>query len=191
MKFKSFIAESTRLARELVNESDPNDIQYLNRLRVLLGQVEDIPKFNSENAIIKKGGKGWNWCTVADSMPLYGIQLNIASGGSLPTHDHRGYIGLGYVLDGQVKVTTYSKASVVDGELLLTKISESILSPGEFGIVPLKSANIHTIQDIAGGSTLLDLLTIFNGDGDSYEIKINDKKNYEGLYPASFTGNKI
>jgi hypothetical protein len=155
----------------------------------MLRSVKGIPKVEPEKSIIKKGGEGWNWSTAIDSMPIYGIQLNMKAGSSLPAHDHRGYIGLVHVLDGQVKVVSYSQEPAANDNLQLSKVSEKILNPGDSSFVPLHSANIHTIQDVAGGSTLLDLLTIFSGDGDSYEIKIN--KQLGEHYQASFTGSKI
>ena len=189
MDFESFVKQATILAQGLINSPAPNDIEYLNNLDEMLKRVIDIPKTNPKNSTIKKGGDGWNWSTVVDSMPIYGIQLNMTAGSSLPAHDHRGYIGLVHVLDGQVKDTSYDQESAVSDDLVLSKISEKILNPGESTFVPLKSANIHTIQDVAGGSTLLDLLTIFSGNGDSYEIEI--KNQLGDHYQASFTGSKI
>ncbi|PCJ17256.1 MAG: hypothetical protein COB04_09065 [Gammaproteobacteria bacterium] len=190
MKFDSFVSHAGELAEQLINSSAPDDIAYLQKLQASLRTVVDIPKQRAESDTLKNGGASWTWSTVVDAMPLYGIQLNLTAGAALPTHDHRGYIGLVLVLEGQLLVKSYNLESIDENELLLSDAGEQILSPGESIGVPLKSANIHTLQDVGGGSRIFDMFTFLdgNGAGDSHEIDITEEKNADGLIMASYTG---
>ncbi len=150
-----------------------------------------IPKTDSDIAHIKKGGDGWNWSTVVDAMPIYGIQINLNAGSALPVHDHRGYIGLVYVMDGSVSIDSYCSDSSSNDDLVLTQVGSRTLISGESAFVTLESQNIHTIRDVAGGSTILDILTIFRGNGESYEIEIDDSPVGENVYHGVYTGREL
>ena len=88
MDFKAFIAQENRLAQALVSASNPDDIDYLTRLETMLREIKDIPKANPEASTIKGGGKNWNWSTVVDWMPIYGIQLNLGAGATRSSRFH-------------------------------------------------------------------------------------------------------
>lgn len=189
MDFDSFIQRAQSLAKKLIASEEPDEIKYLQEIESMLRNVSELSEISFEHAEIKKSGNGWCWSTVADAMPIYGIKLNLLAGGFLLPHDHDGYIGLVYVLSGQVKVTTYTQISKGDNPTF-KKVKESILTSGDCSYVTLESANVHEIHDLSGGSAVLDLLTIFHGNGESREIELIDIGDDGNLYQGSFTGAK-
>ena len=189
MDFNTFIKETQCLAKKLINSEEPDEIKYLQEVEAMLRTVTELTEFDLEDAEVKKRGNGWFWSTVANAMPIYGIKLNLLKGGFLSPHDHDGYIGLVYVLKGRVRIITYSQISK-GANLTFKKIEDNILTPGDCSYVLMESENVHEIHDVSGGSEVLDLLTIFHGNGESKEIALKEIPNKDRLYQGTFTGAK-
>lgn len=73
------------------------------------------------------------------------------------------------MLKSRVRIITYSQISKGDN-LTFKKIEDNILTSGDCSYVLLESENVHEIHDVSGRSEVLDLLTIFHGNGESKEI---------------------
>jgi predicted metal-dependent enzyme (double-stranded beta helix superfamily) len=185
--WEALIRQVMPIAEALVRSHKPDEEGYLRRLASLAARLNAAPDAVFDPHMPVAGAYAYR------QLPLIVLQLRLAPGAEIPFHDHREYNGVLMVVSGEAQIRSFD---IVQGwgvspgraTFLIRETRSEVLAAREVSTLSRTRDNIHIVRAGDTGARLLDFFTLFQPDGRSVYMKVDERPRDPGqrIYEASW-----